>query len=94
MINEKIGKRFVEKVRDSVSDDENVKRSQDAAGSKSFLGDIISSVISMVGDTDDSPAQSKDGKRGKESGRKPGVSNEGRVASVGSHVADQLKRKK
>ena len=93
MINEKIGKRFVEKARDSVIDD-NEHVGQNSAGSKSFLGDIISSVIDMVGDAvqKDSTA-SHEGNR-KSSGRKPGVSTEGHVASVASNVADQLRRKK
>lgn len=93
MINKKIGNRFVEKARDSISDaNENV--GQNSTGSKSFLGDIISSVIDIVGDVaSDSPTSSSEDKS-KGSGRKPGASADGRVGSVGSRVADQLKRKK
>ncbi len=84
---QKLGKRLVEKVRDSVDDDSDNQNS--ASGSKSFLGDVLDAVMGIVGESSNDEV-----KNVKESGRKPVARNEGRVASVASNVADQLRRKK
>ena len=91
----KLGRRVVGKARDSVDDDSDNQNS--ASDSKSLLGDVLNAFIDMVGDAasggqSDSPASNEGNRKG--SGRKPGISNEGRVASVASSVADQLRRRK
>lgn len=91
---QKLGRRVVGKARDSVSDDA-TERSQDNSGEQSFLGGILDAVMDIVSEVAKKDSSSDEGNR-KGSGRKP-VSdsrNEGRVASVASSVADQLRRRK
>ncbi|MBQ9487417.1 MAG: hypothetical protein IJU91_06430 [Selenomonadaceae bacterium] len=90
---QKLGRRVVGKVRDSVSDDD-TERAQDNSGEQSFLGGVLGAVMDIVGEVAKKDSINEGNRKG--SGRKP-VSdsrNEGRVASVASSVADQLRRRK
>ena len=84
---QKIGRRVVEKARDYVDDAVENRKQNESSGS--FLGDVLNTVMGIVGESSNDEV-----KHGKASGRKPVASNEGRVASVASNVADQLRRKK
>jgi len=91
---QKIGRRVVGKARDSVSDDD-TERDQESSGGQSFLGGVLDAVMDILGEVAKKDSSNDEGNR-KGSGRKP-VSdsrNEGRVASVASSVADQLRRRK
>ena len=69
----------------------------ESSGQKSLLGDILDTVMDIVGDSKDDSDESqsaREGDRGKTSGRKPRAQNNGKVATVGRSVADQLRQKK
>ena len=85
---QKIGRRVVEKVRESVGDDDTERGS----GSQSFLGGVLGAVMDIVDDAAKKDSSSNEGNR-KGSGRKPVARNEGRVSSVAGSVAEQLRRK-
>lgn len=70
------------------------KEKENSSGEKSFLDDVLGAVMGIVGDNDSSESAQDDDKGGKVSGRKPRSQNNGRAASVGRSVADQLKGKK
>ena len=91
---QKLGRRVVGKARDSFSDDD-TERGQESSGGQSFLGGVLDVVMDIVGEVAKKDSSSNEGNH-KSSGRKP-VSdsrNDGRVASVASSVADQLRRRK
>lgn len=90
---QKLGRRVVGKVRDSVSDDDTERR-QDNSGEQSFLGGVLGAVMDIVSDAAKKDSSDEGNRKG--SGRKPvsNSRNEGRVSSVASSVADQLRRRK
>ena len=68
------------------------KNQSEANEKKSFVDDVIGAVMGIVGDDSDDDKSARTG--GKFSGKKPQARNEGRVATVGRNIADQLKGKK
>ena len=85
---EKIIEKAREKSREKISSSD---------GEKSFVAYALSAVMDIVSDAkDDDGTQSArdDDKGGKVSGRKPRGQNNGRAASVGRSVADQLRGRK
>ena len=88
-------KKIVHSAREKIREQDNSSSGREAvSGEKSLLGDVIGAFINMVGDTSNDSADNESaresGRSGKTSGRKP--QGQGRVASVGSRVADQLKK--
>ena len=85
--------KIIEKAREKIARE----KVGSSSGEKSLLGDVLNAVIDIVGDAKES-AESQpvrdDDKGGKISGRKPRAQNNGKVASVGRSVADQLRQKK
>lgn len=90
-------RKIIHSAREKIREQNNSSSGREAfsgGGEKSLLGDVIGAFINMVGDTsndsDDNESARESGRSGKTSGRKP--QGQGRVASVGSRVADQLKK--
>lgn len=89
-------RKIVQAAREKVSGHEETSSGREnvGGGQKSLLVDVIGAFINMVGDAsnnDSNETQSSARENGgKTSGRKP----QGRVASIGSRVADQLKGNK
>ena len=89
-------KKIVHSAREKIREQENSPSGREnvSGGQKSLLGDVIGAFINMVGDTsndsDNNESARESGRSGKTSGHKP--QGQGRVASVGSRVADQLKK--
>lgn len=85
-------KKIVEKAREKISAEKN-----ESSGQKSLLGDVLNAVIDIVSDAKESAESQSardDDKGGKISGRKPRAQNNGKVATVGRSVADQLRGRK
>ena len=81
-------KKIVEKAREKISSEK-----AESSGQKSLLGNILDTVIDIVGDSNENQS-ARDSDKGKTSGRKPRAQNNGKVASVGRSVADQLRGRK
>ena len=85
-------KKIVEKAREKISTEKT-----ESSGQKSLLGDMLDAVMDIVSDSKDDSNENqsaREGDKGKTSGRKPRAQNNGKVATVGRSVADQLRGRK
>ena len=93
-------KKIVHAAREKIREQEDSPSGRDenvsGGGQKSLLGDVLGAFMNIVGDASnddsDNGESTQENRSGKTSGRKP--QGQGRVASVGSRVADQLRGNK